>query len=213
MCVLVTLHKWINNERLVQACLFSRPSPNAWCYFVDLWNNQEHDSNARLSSPLTSLFSPTSPPSCSYERLPKAWLLWRTRLQHDLETKINGRPRKSVNYSAAALKDNKCRAKYSLPWRNKIWCHQKLTSQRTNARRPTLWRTSRRTVGYRRQHNYFARCLIFLLFLWRRRVLFFFHFQRILAVDFLYGHPWPMINKLYFSTEVPVLAFCEKYNM
>ena len=123
---------------------------------------------------------------------------------------IVGRPRKSVRNSAAPLKDNKCRAKYSLKKHNMV---PPGINQRTNARSQSLWWTSSRTVGKRRQHNYFARCLIFLLFLWRRRVLFFFHFQRILAVDFLYGHPWPMINKLYFSTEVPVLAFCEKYNM
>jgi len=34
-------------------------------------------------------------------------------------------------------------------------------------------------------HIYLALALILRRFLWRRRVLFFFHFQRILAVDFL----------------------------
>jgi len=37
--------------------------------------------------------------------------------------------------------------------------------------------------------NYFALALILRRFLCSRRVRFFFHFQRILAVDFLNGHP------------------------
>ena len=40
---------------------------------------------------------------------------------------------------------------------------------------------------------YFARARIFLLLRCRQRVRFFFHFQRILAVDFLNWHPCPMV--------------------
>ena len=43
------------------------------------------------------------------------------------------------------------------------------------------------TISKQVQAPYLARARIFLLLRWRRRVLFFFHFQRILAVLFLNG--------------------------
>ena len=64
------------------------------------------------------------------------------------------------------------------------------------------------TISKQVQAPYLARARIFLLLRWRRRVLFFFHFQRILAVLFLNGCCLDIFNSFgEYCVDGPLIDF------